>query len=921
MNYRKYLAWLAFAFAAIAFASCAHADLTISPTVTLVIGTNTVVTNTVAATTNTVYNGVAPADPPPAYTLQLADTNWLEMVTPTNLNLVVYATKTVGTGHMPSTFNFSQFDGTKVVLPTASKLVVSWASGATTALVSSVDFKRACDYQLNQTYLFRIRSELALGLTNAIPDNAVVTVTNPDGTVFTGITAPFSVTASTNRWNRAIHVTQLGFVPAQPKWFYVSNYRGTNMMETPIAASTFYIYDVGGLSNAFTGTLALTKDLGSNATVPPNQKVLRGDFTSLQAEGVYRVYIPGLGVSTDFSIKQDNYHAALKLYELGEFNQRCGPVTKGPPYSSWKSDWCHTNSNNFAIGVQVAGQSNNLHWADIASEATYDDGVWNTAHLLTGGFPALRSLFLWKGTSNGLNTQGGHHDAADYSKYTPNICMNCVNLIDGVDVAHNYSDDLGIPESGNGIPDLAEEAKWDADYLLKIMDTDGGVAFLLYPSDKTYENNAPDKAQQQVLYPKTVTSTAQAAAALYVMGTSPTVKAIWPDAATNYTTHAELAFGFVTNCMATYGATNAYDIVYKYSIKNGAQDEYAAMYAGRFLYTKNTNDVRSVKAWIPDFDSSSIKYFSWWPNYEFVGVASQALATSIESGRVTITDFGAETATFANTTNAIHQDALRQIQMCDSNAFNYPYEFDSKRVSTTPYSFSGRTAKMLATDYQIQKFHNGTANVTNIYYTISGLNWDLGGNPNNKSHVYGFGLQPPRTAVDQWGRFTNRQENGPTGAFRGSLNQDTSGGTYIQEVRQVIWPKYSNGGEDTMFPITERGEDIYYVGGERTVDVQGMTVFQRAWLDVATRTNSALPTPKIIFQSSPKVGVSQTLTALVPGIDTSLARHSWWCSGDQQRVTRQLAFTPISTTTNVTVEILMPNGITFSASTNVTIAP
>lgn len=898
---------------------CATAGVTITQPVTV---------NGVSSTT-LVFSATAPADPPFQHALQLVNTNWLEIITPTNLLLIVYDSKASGTGNMPSNFNFTTSSGTGAVLPAANKFVVSWNSGAVTANVVSVDWKRATDYHLNETYLFRIRSELSLGITNAIPSEATVSVSNPDNTVFANLGYAFSSTQTSNRWNRAIHVTQLGFTPTGKKEFFVSRYEGTNVLETPFPLSSFAIYDVGGSTNIYTGTLEATQDLGSNYTSPPNQKVRRGDFTGVNKPGIYRVIIAGMGVSTDFLIDQSVNHTALKLYALGEFNQRCGKHIKGPPYSSWASGHCHTNANNFSIAVAAAGQSNHLHWATIASANAQDDGIWNTARLLTAGFSGLRPLFRWQGASTGLETSGGHHDAADYSKYTPNICMNLVNLIDAVDVCRNYSDDLGIPESGDGVPDLAQEAKVDADYLLKIADTtqnvatNAGVAFLVYPTDKTYENNPPDVPQQQILYPKTVQATCQAAAALYVMGTSPTVKTVWPDAATNYTAKAELMYGFVTNAIAAYGATNAMDIVYSYSTFIGAQDEYYSLYASRFLYTKNTNDLIIAKAWIPDPNDSSVKYFSWWPNYENVGVGSQALATSIMTGRAKVADFGAEITVFAAATNSIHQDALRQVQMCDSNAFHYPYEFESKRVNTTPYSFSGRTAKMLAVDSFLQLFHSGSYNPTNVWYMQACQNWDLGGNIGNSSRVYGFGLKPPRTSVDQWGRFTNRQENGPTGVMKASLNQDDNGSVYVSESREIAWPKWQGGGIDTQFPVMERTDDLYYLGGERTVDVMGMTVLQRAALDVLSRTNMDIPPkPVIIFPSTPQVGVSQTVTAFVPGIDTSLARHTWWVSTDQQRVTRQLTYKPASTaSTNWTVEILLPNGAFYSTTTNVTVTP
>ena len=40
----------------------------------------------------------------------------------------------------------------------------------------------------------------------------------------------------------------------------------------------------------------------------------------------------------------------------------------------------------------------------------------------------------------------------------------------------NFRDgDLGIPESGNGIPDILDELEWGMDWALTMQDEDGGV--------------------------------------------------------------------------------------------------------------------------------------------------------------------------------------------------------------------------------------------------------------------------------------------------------------------------------------------------------------------------------------------------------------------------------------------------------------
>ena len=102
-------------------------------------------------------------------------------------------------------------------------------------------------------------------------------------------------------------------------------------------------------------------------------------------------------------------------------------------------------------------------------------------------FPFLRQ--------GAFDTSGGHHDAGDYSKYTINSASLVHYLMFAVDSLAGVAalDNLGIPESGDGISDVLQEAKLESDYLAKLQDADGGFYFLVYPHDRAYESNVlPD---------------------------------------------------------------------------------------------------------------------------------------------------------------------------------------------------------------------------------------------------------------------------------------------------------------------------------------------------------------------------------------------------------------------------------------------
>src|SRR5206468_5215782 len=141
-----------------------------------------------------------------------------------------------------------------------------------------------------------------------------------------------------------------------------------------------------------------------------------------------------------------------------------------------------------------------------------------------------------------IDVSGGHHDAGDYSKYTINSAGLVHHLVFAADVFPGVVelDNLGIPESGDGESDLLQEAKWEADFLAKMQDDDGGFYFLVYPRDRAYEDNVlPDHGDPQVVFPKNTAATAAAGAALAQAASSPLFNQLYPEVAAAYLTNAQ----------------------------------------------------------------------------------------------------------------------------------------------------------------------------------------------------------------------------------------------------------------------------------------------------------------------------------------------------------------------------------------------
>jgi endoglucanase len=112
------------------------------------------------------------------------------------------------------------------------------------------------------------------------------------------------------------------------------------------------------------------------------------------------------------------------------------------------------------------------------------------------------------------NLVGGWFDAGDLNKYVPYLEATLFDLLWAYELNPAvFGDDTDIPESGNGVPDLLDEVKWELDWLLKMQDDDGGVFNRVAGRSHDYGPDAPFSDKQPEFYTaKTTWATATAVA-------------------------------------------------------------------------------------------------------------------------------------------------------------------------------------------------------------------------------------------------------------------------------------------------------------------------------------------------------------------------------------------------------------------------
>jgi hypothetical protein len=274
----------------------------------------------------------------------------------------------------------------------------------------------------------------------------------------------------------AIAVNQLGYAPGARKVALVGHWLGS-AGPMPVKAAGFTLVDDGG-QQVWRGPLVLRE-----ARDPwSGNEVHVADFSAFDRPGRYRVSIEGIGVSDEFAIADDVYEPAYRSVMRVFYHQR-----NSTPIEA-----------RFAAPGYARGGG-----VPAALDAVYDGNV-GTSPLGNGERPgAFRAI------------HGGWFDAGDYGQYVPNAAPVWFYVALGLDLAPgNFADgDLGIPESGNGLPDVLDELEWGLDWLLSMQDArDGGVYFRV--ASERWDDGLPQQVHRpRLIAQKTTHATATFAAA------------------------------------------------------------------------------------------------------------------------------------------------------------------------------------------------------------------------------------------------------------------------------------------------------------------------------------------------------------------------------------------------------------------------
>ena len=192
---------------------------------------------------------------------------------------------------------------------------------------------------------------------------------------------------------------------------------------------SFYVNDVSRNEIVFKGKSELrkTNDPATGLTI------YIGDFTSCKEPGKYFITDNFGNKSSEFEIGDNVFEPVFAKSLKGFYFQRCGCELKSKFAGVYAHPVCH-----------------------FETDGTFHGSTDTTGH---------------------SDVTGGWHDAGDYGKYVVNAGITLGTLLMAYEMfPEKFSaDDLNIPESGNKIPDILDECRYELNWLFKMQKADGQV--------------------------------------------------------------------------------------------------------------------------------------------------------------------------------------------------------------------------------------------------------------------------------------------------------------------------------------------------------------------------------------------------------------------------------------------------------------
>lgn len=276
-----------------------------------------------------------------------------------------------------------------------------------------------------------------------------------------------------------IHVDQFGYQNDVEKVAVISNPQvGFNSNLSFQPSNSLEVRDADTDAFVYTGSAIAWNN--NNTHTKSGDQGWWFDFSSVTTSGAYYIYDANNDErSATFEINENPYYEVLRSATRMFYYNRCNtekPVQYTGPL--WSDGISFMNPIQDANCRSISDQNNAALEKDLS---------------------------------------GGWYDAGDFNKYITFAHSSVHDLLYAYEENPNaFGDDSNIPESGNGVPDILDEIKWELDWMMKMVNSDGSTHIKV--GSKNYSENVstpPSLNTDPRYYGPTCTSASAAVASVF----------------------------------------------------------------------------------------------------------------------------------------------------------------------------------------------------------------------------------------------------------------------------------------------------------------------------------------------------------------------------------------------------------------------
>lgn len=561
--------------------------------------------------------------------------------------------------------------------------------------------------------------------------------------------------------SEAVHVSQVGFRPDDNrKVAFLSLWRGNGDGQPYAEEMPFKVINDTSNQVVYQGKTQLSKSR-FDVEDAYNQNYTLADvymmrFDDLETEGSFRVCVQGVGCSYSFPISHDAWSKAFTTSVRGLYHQRSG-IELAPPYTTYRRPRNMHPDDGVVIyhsRTPLMDTQNGINAKGIARD--------NFSDLINGKTSQIVN-----------NAWGGYADAGDWDRRIQHLSVTR-SLLELAELNPDFFAhlNLNIPESGNQLPDLLDEALWGLDFFRRLQTEEGGVRGGIESSNHPRHGEGSwQESQTLIAYSPGIWSSyiyaGVAARAALVL------KTIAPDLSTTYHTSAINAMRW---------AETSYELRRRRNLPHPVKDD-------RNLAAAELYRLTGDEEWHSLFKRTTVF------NRAIAPLKKWKSHDQTEAAFVYVRSSNTDAQIKKNAENALLREADDSIYTGDRTAFKW-----TKRSPWAWIGWGNLTAPEAST---LVRAHYLTGNPKYLDAVLLATQFGAGANPMNMAYTTGIGQNSPKNPLIQDQR-VSAQPPPPGITVNGPMETKRQLNHWIaKQFKHVIYPAHAE------WPTAEAYFDVY----------------------------------------------------------------------------------------------------------------